>query len=119
MLFLFFDTNNELLCFSFRHKKDLVLKTAASFAYKSMNFFEQDIIGAGACLNGPFGRKPITYVDHTASGRSLESIENFIRDNVLPIYGNTHTESSYCGVQTTVFREEARDIIREVSFFRG
>ena len=84
-----------------------------------MDFIEQDIIGSRAFINGPFGRKPVTYVDHTASGRSLKSIENFIRDNVLPIYGNTHTESSYCGVQTSIFREEARDIIREVSSICG
>jgi selenocysteine lyase/cysteine desulfurase len=32
---------------------------------------------------------------------------------VLPLYANTHTESSGTGLQTTRFREDARDIIRE------
>ena len=39
----------------------------------------------------------MTYADYTASGRSLAFIEDFIRDAVLPLYGNTHTESSGTG----------------------
>ncbi|HAX81128.1 MAG TPA: aminotransferase, partial [Actinobacteria bacterium] len=54
----------------------------------------------------------VTYADYTASGRSLEFIEDFIRDQVLPLYANTHTESSGTGMQTSRFREDARDIVR-------
>lgn len=43
----------------------------------------------------------------------MESIERFMRDEVLPVYGNTHTTSSETGAQTTSFREEARHIIAE------
>jgi selenocysteine lyase/cysteine desulfurase len=60
----------------------------------------------------PFGLRRVTYADYTASGRSLAFIEDFIRENVLPLYANTHTENSGTGRQTTRFREEARDIIR-------
>ncbi|MCA9784905.1 MAG: aminotransferase class V-fold PLP-dependent enzyme, partial [Candidatus Cloacimonetes bacterium] len=38
-------------------------------------------------------------------------IEDFMRDEVLPRYANTHTEASATGLQTTRFREEARSII--------
>src|SRR4029077_13220785 len=62
---------------------------------------------------GPFGLRRVTYADYTASGRSLAFIEDFIREAVLPLYGNTHTESSGTGLQTTRFREDARRIIRD------
>ena len=42
------------------------------------------IIGEGELLDGPFGPRRVTYADYTASGRSLDFIEDFIRDAVLP-----------------------------------
>jgi selenocysteine lyase/cysteine desulfurase len=70
------------------------------------------VIGADHVVPGPFGPRRVTYADYTASGRSLGFIEDYIRDVVLPLYANTHTESSGTGRQTTQFREEAREIIR-------
>ncbi len=64
-------------------------------------------------MDGPFGPRRVTYADYTASGRSLDFIEDFIRDAVLPRYANTHTESSGTGLATTRLREDARRIIRD------
>ncbi|HEX5696030.1 MAG TPA: aminotransferase class V-fold PLP-dependent enzyme [Acidimicrobiia bacterium] len=70
------------------------------------------VIGKDTAVHTPFGLRRVTYADYTASGRSLTIIEDFIRDQVLPLYANTHTETSGTGLQTTRFREEAREIIR-------
>ena len=70
------------------------------------------MIGDDVAVDGPFGPHRVTYADYTASGRALAFIEEFIDEAVLPLYANTHTESSGTGLQTTRLREEARNIIR-------
>jgi selenocysteine lyase/cysteine desulfurase len=70
------------------------------------------VIGKDTAVMTPFGLRRVTYADYTASGRSLTIIEDFIRAQVLPLYANTHTETSGTGLQTTRFREEAREVIR-------
>ena len=73
------------------------------------------VIGDETVLDGPFGPRRLVYADHTASGRSLSFVEDFIRDRVLPTYANTHTESSATGLATTRLREDARSIIRQAA----
>ena len=78
-----------------------------------IELIRRSVIGEDEAIATPFGLRRVTYADYTASGRSLSFIEDFIRETVLPLYANTHTESSGTGLQTTRFREDARRIIRD------
>jgi selenocysteine lyase/cysteine desulfurase len=69
------------------------------------------VIGDDIAVDGPFGPRPLVYADYTASGRSLRFVEDFIAEQVLPLYANTHTEASATGRQMTLLREEARAIV--------
>ncbi|WP_298634860.1 aminotransferase class V-fold PLP-dependent enzyme [uncultured Umboniibacter sp.] len=71
------------------------------------------VIGETQAISTPFGTRPLIYADYTASGRSLDFVENFIQQRVLPYYANTHSESSLTGRQTTALREEARAAIKQ------
>ncbi|MFK7865318.1 MAG: aminotransferase class V-fold PLP-dependent enzyme [Pseudohongiellaceae bacterium] len=72
----------------------------------------ESVIGDRQLLPTSFGKKPLVYADYTASGRSLAFIEDFISQQVLPFYANTHTETSFTGAQTTAYREKSRQAIR-------
>jgi selenocysteine lyase/cysteine desulfurase len=80
-------------------------------AHPLIDAIQSSIIGDNQVIEGPYGPRRVTYADYTASGRSLTFLEDFIRNEVMPLYANTHTETSGTGLQTTRFREDAREII--------
>lgn len=75
-------------------------------------YIHDNIIGKHYEFTSPFGKRQVIYCDYTASGKSLKFIENYIMNEVLPSYGNTHTTTSVTSLQTTLFRHEAREILR-------
>ena len=59
-----------------------------------------------------YGEVPMVYGDYTASGKSLKFIEDYIKDQVMPMYANSHSLQSGTGKQSVYAREEARHIIK-------
>lgn len=74
----------------------------------------EGLIGERATVPGPNGRMPLLYADYVASGRALRQVEDFVLEEVLPYYANTHTETSYCGAYSTALREAARAEIARI-----
>lgn len=89
---------------------------AAIHAKLAQGALAQSIIGKGRSINGPRGPQPLLYADYAASGRALREIEDFVLEDVLPVYANPHTQASYCGRSINALRRVAR---AEVARFCG
>jgi len=76
-----------------------------------LNYIQESVIGDRYPIPTPFGLRPLVYADYTASGRVLSFLEDYIRRVIHPTYSNTHTSTSFVGLQTSFFRKEAREII--------
>ncbi len=56
---------------------------------------------------------PLVYADWIASGRLYGPIEEYMRNEVGPLIGNTHTETSLTGTAMTRAYRHARQVIKE------
>ena len=68
---------------------------------KYFSRFRQNIIGIDKTFESPFGTKKIVYADWTASGRLYTSIEDTLRNDIMPLVANTHTETTVTGTAMT------------------
>lgn len=80
-----------------------------------VDHIRRSVVGDHHPLDSPFGPKQLTYCDWSASGRALSFVEDYISSNVLPLYGNTHTNASRVGITSQWMRDEARGIIQAVT----
>lgn len=77
----------------------------------SIGELRKGLIGSTLRIDTPYGRKRVIYADYTASGRALTQVEDWIRENALPYYANSHTEVSACGQRMNQLRRLARQHI--------
>ncbi|RLN95670.1 hypothetical protein BBJ28_00020901 [Nothophytophthora sp. Chile5] len=96
---------------SLAFETDVSVDGSVSDEVQLLQDIADNMIGRNIPFESPFGVKAQCYADYTASGKAIESIEQFMRNEVMPTYGNTHTTTSVTGLQTTSFREEARQIV--------
>lgn len=73
----------------------------------------QQIIGHDLVFDTPFGKRHMFYADYTASGRSIQFIEEKIH-NIQRSYANTHTEDDYSGKYMTRLLHEAEEHIKRL-----
>jgi selenocysteine lyase/cysteine desulfurase len=74
----------------------------------------EGIIGIDAELPSPDGKnRMLVYADWVASGRSYAPIENRIREEILPLVANTHTETSTTGMAMTHAYHSAQQLIKD------
>ncbi|KAJ1370590.1 hypothetical protein KIN20_032351 [Parelaphostrongylus tenuis] len=78
-------------------------------------WIRENEIGSNVVIETPFGRRYAIYCDYTASARAIRPIEDYILENVLPLYGNTHSSVTVSSEQTTLFVHEARQEIRSMT----
>ncbi|XP_055590761.1 uncharacterized protein LOC129742841 isoform X2 [Uranotaenia lowii] len=79
---------------------------------KIMKFIDDNVIGKGVAFLGPFGRRKVVYADYASSGRSLQFLEDYINKEVLPAFGDTNCISAVTGLQSHLYDNEARDLVR-------
>ncbi len=76
--------------------------------------FRNEIIGINSKLRCPDGKnRPLIYADWVASGRSYAPIEDRIREEILPLVANTHTETSTTGMAMTHAYHTAQKLIKD------
>ncbi|XP_072386155.1 uncharacterized protein [Diabrotica undecimpunctata] len=98
--------------FRFQKQKSVGVPKKNEDVAKLIKYIDDNIVGKNNAFLGPFGRRKVVFCDYAASGRSLHFMEEYILREVLPTYGNTPYTTSISSLQTTLFRQEARDIIR-------
>ncbi|XP_052870068.1 uncharacterized protein LOC128275561 isoform X1 [Anopheles cruzii] len=79
---------------------------------KIMKYIDENVIGKGVAFLGPYGRRKVVYADYASSGRSLQFLEDYINKEVLPAFGDYSCISAVTGLQSHLYDNEARDLVR-------
>ena len=79
---------------------------------KYFDQYRRNIIGIDSDIETPFGIKKLVYVDWIASGRLYRPIEERISEDIGPMVGNTHSESTSTGKAMTDAYHFAQKIVK-------
>lgn len=79
---------------------------------KYFDQYRRNIVGIDAEIETPYGNKKLIYADWIASGRLYKPIEDRISDDIGPLVGNTHSESSATGYAMTKAYHLAQKIVK-------
>ena len=60
---------------------------------KLLTYIHDSMIGSNkdTLIRTVYGEKPHVYCDFTASGKSLTFIEDYLQQQIMPLYANTHS----------------------------
>ncbi len=79
---------------------------------KYFNQYRKHIIGIDTEVKTPYGTKKIIYADWIASGRLYRPIEKKLLDDIGPMIGNTHSESTSTGKAMTDAYHMSQKIVK-------
>ena len=79
---------------------------------KYFQTFRKNIIGINAGIDTPYGYRKLVYADWIASGRLYGPIEKRITEDIGPLVGNTHSESTATGSAMTQAYHLAQKIVK-------
>jgi selenocysteine lyase/cysteine desulfurase len=79
---------------------------------KYFNQYRNNIIGIDTEIVTPYGNKKLIYADWIASGRLYSPIEKRLSDDIGPMVGNTHSESTATGNAMTDAYHLAQKIVK-------
>jgi len=79
---------------------------------KYFNRYRKNIVGIDTEIETPDGFKKLIYADWIASGRFYEPIEKRILNDIGPLIGNTHSESSATGIAMTNAYHNAQKLVK-------
>lgn len=74
--------------------------------------FRNNIVGIDASISTPYGTRKLIYADWIASGRLYGPIEKRMSDDIGPLIGNTHSESTTTGRAMTRAYHTAQKIVK-------
>ena len=87
-------------------------KFMSDSSFLSFERMRNAIIGRNFIFKTPYGDRLLTYADYTASGRSLDFIEQFLI-KIQREYANTHTEDDITGRHMTNLLHHAEHLIKK------